>query len=562
MRRLACLDIPALPLQLMLVSRPAWRALPAAVVDEDRPQGTLSHVNLAARRLGVLPGQRYATALGLCRELRAGVMLPAHVGDAVARLGETLRGFTPELEAAPDEPGVFWLDAAGLVGLFPSLERWGEEVLGALAQVGLRAALVVAFSRFGGYALARDLGARLEPSEAPGGDGAARDRPRVLASPEDERRLVARVALNHLQLKLSVRERLQRLGVRTVGELGALPWTGLMRRFGPEVARLHRLIHGEDATPFTGEAAPLRFLAREDLDHPEGDATRLLFHLKAMLDAQLPALRAADREVAGLIVGLGPEPRAPTAPVTFEPHALRPAAPTLEAPLLLELVRLRLEHLDTKGGLRAGVVALTLELLPTPAAHAQGQLFRASPHQDTALAATALARVRAELGEEAVGRFTLREAHLPRASFAFQPLEHAPLPAPAASVPELEDCADAHFTAHNDDGRSTHVSGKNRAMSVVSSPSPEVEGALVRALLPEPRPLPRGALPALTDPHALPQPVSPPFVRLFAPAELSGGWWRREVARVYAWAETVDGAFLWVYWDAARVAWFEEGRLA
>ena len=558
MRRLACLDIPALPLQLMLVSRPAWRALPAAVVDEDRPQGTLSHVNLAARRLGVLPGQRYATALGLCRELRAGVMLPAHVGDAVARLGETLRAFTPELEAAPDEPGVFWLDAAGLVGLFPSLERWGEEVLGALAQAGLRAALVVAFSRFGGYALARDLGARLEPSEAPGGEGAL-DRPRVLGSLEDERRLVARVPLDHLQLKASARERLQRLGINTVGALGALPWAGLMRRYGPEVARLHRLIHGEDTTPFTGEAPPQRFLERRDLDHPEADATRLLFHLKSMLDAQLPSLRAADREVAGLVVGFGPEPRLPAAPVSFEPHALRPAAPTLEAALLLELVRLRLEHLDTKGGLRAGVVALTLELLPTPAAHAQGQLFRASPHQDTALAATALARVRAELGEEAVGRFAMREAHLPRASFGFEPLQDAPLAAPAATVPDLEEVSHAPLVARNDNGND---SGNSRAALKISSTAPEVEGTLVRSLLPEPRPLPRWALPALTDPLALPRPTAPPFVRLFAPSELSGGWWRREVARVYAWAETVDGAFLWVYWDAARAAWFEEGRLA
>ena len=43
--RVACIDLPALPLQLLLRRRPDWRRLPAAVVAEDNPQAPLLWVN-------------------------------------------------------------------------------------------------------------------------------------------------------------------------------------------------------------------------------------------------------------------------------------------------------------------------------------------------------------------------------------------------------------------------------------------------------------------------------------------------------------------------------------
>ena len=61
--RLACVDLPAWPLQLLVRRHPDWRRQPAAVVDRDKAQGTLLWVNEAARQKRILPGMRYATAL-------------------------------------------------------------------------------------------------------------------------------------------------------------------------------------------------------------------------------------------------------------------------------------------------------------------------------------------------------------------------------------------------------------------------------------------------------------------------------------------------------------------
>ena len=65
MVRLACVDLPAFPLQLLLRRHPEWASYPAAVVAEDKPQGLILWVNERARQQGVLPGLRYAAALSL-----------------------------------------------------------------------------------------------------------------------------------------------------------------------------------------------------------------------------------------------------------------------------------------------------------------------------------------------------------------------------------------------------------------------------------------------------------------------------------------------------------------
>ena len=67
MDRLACVDVVALPLQLLLGEHPDWIDQPAAVIEDERPQSRVLFVNRHARRLGVRTGQRYAMALSLAR---------------------------------------------------------------------------------------------------------------------------------------------------------------------------------------------------------------------------------------------------------------------------------------------------------------------------------------------------------------------------------------------------------------------------------------------------------------------------------------------------------------
>src|SRR5574337_1491966 len=98
MDRLACVSLPALPLQLLLRRYPEWAICPVAVVAEDRPQGLICYVNAAAHKAGVRSGLRYAAGCSLAADLRAGVVSPAEIDKAVETITERLRRFTPEVE--------------------------------------------------------------------------------------------------------------------------------------------------------------------------------------------------------------------------------------------------------------------------------------------------------------------------------------------------------------------------------------------------------------------------------------------------------------------------------
>ncbi len=65
MDRWACVDLYALPLQLLMRDHADWAGHPVVVVDEDKPQGKILWANRQAHRCCVRTGMRYAEALSL-----------------------------------------------------------------------------------------------------------------------------------------------------------------------------------------------------------------------------------------------------------------------------------------------------------------------------------------------------------------------------------------------------------------------------------------------------------------------------------------------------------------
>src|SRR6478752_5237753 len=124
--RVACLDLPALPLQLVWRREPELREQAVVVIDEDRPQGTVLWACERARAAGVLPGQRYAHALGLHRGLRARLVPPEAIEAAITELRAALHELSPRVEPS-DEPGTFWLDGEGLDRIFAPA-AWAQAI--------------------------------------------------------------------------------------------------------------------------------------------------------------------------------------------------------------------------------------------------------------------------------------------------------------------------------------------------------------------------------------------------------------------------------------------------
>lgn len=515
MSRVACLDLPALPLQLVWRAEPAWREHPVVVIDEDRPQGLVQWACERARKAGVLAGQRYAHALSLCDGLRARVVPPEQIEAALVELRTVLHALSPRVEVGPADAmaGTFWLDGEGLERIFvdasgPPGTVWGMAIARAITERGLHGAVVVGFSRFATYAIAR----------------ATRHGVTVLRADADERAAAAAVPLARLELDPKLRDALSRLGVTTVGQMVRLPGGGILERFGREAHRLYQLAAGERWDPLVPLAPPEAPDERVLLDDEDDDVERLMFVIKAPIDRLLDRLAGRARAVTALHLELAL--KYAVGRVELRADCIKPASATLDARTLLRLIHLRLSGMPPA----APVNAIRVWADDVAATREQLALFAARPRRDLRAADEALAKLRAELGDDAVVRAVLREGHLPEASFGWERLVHVARAQPSDKA------------------------------------SDRIVRPLVRRMLARPHALPPQARQVRDDGWLLSGLEHGAVVRIFGPYVISGGWWTHPGAsggahREYHFAELKRGDCLWVYYDRNRRRWFCQGAV-
>ena len=496
--RIACVELPALPLQLLLRDHPAWREHPVAVVEADRPQAKLLWTNDHARRRRVLPGLRFAAARSLAPGLRAAVVSADRIEESTSELFSLLLDFSPRIEVG-ELPGTFWVDPSGMTPLWGELGAWTEAMHGALTRAGFIATVIVGFHRFRCHAIARDRGERAAAW--------------LLPDPRREARMSASVALERLAISPRLRDALAGLGVRTLGEFMALPGPELRVRFGPEAERLHQRASAGHWAPLQARELVDPVREQVELDPPIGATSRLLFAIKPVLERLLEALAERGCAMAALDLRLGLD-HAPGLSQRIEP-----AAPTLDVLQLLDLLRLRLEALE----LAAPVESLELVLEGQRTDPGQIALFRTQVRRDLEAANRALAQLVASFGPEAVTMPQLRPAHLPEARLRWVPAREVRFP-------------------------------QARHMQVEGELRPRIRRLLhrPRALAPRSRNEPDGWVI---------EPELGPVERLQGPYRASGAWWVREVERDYYFAHTRSGAVLWVFYDRPRRRWFMHGWL-
>lgn len=506
--KVACASLPALPLQVAWRQHPTWRSWPVVVVAEDRPQSEILWACERARAARILPGQRYAHALGACSELRAHVLEPSQLAAVVEELSCALSAVAPRVEpytSARSTPlewaGTFWLDGSGLERLYQTPERWAQSITAAISQRGFRASVVVGTSRFATYAIARSMA----------------ERPGTLAfsDEEQERMAVRRAPLARLELPARLRESLARLGVHTLGQLLLLPDGGMLERFGPAACELVQLARGERWDPLTPAPPPETLEQRVLLDDEEHQLEALVFLIKGALDRLLAQLAARHRAVAALHLELRLRPSLHA--IESRCEKLCPAESTLDGRALLRLVHLRLEGAPPQ----AGVVEVRLRVDDVPATREQLSLFAQRPARDLRAANEALSKVRAELGNEAVVIAQLRQGHLPEACFGWEALQR--LPEASARAPQVQPLVRRIFT---------------RAVGLpAQATSVREDGWMLSGLE-------HGSV-----------------TRIVGPFVISGGWWAGEVHREYHFADTKSGDCLWVYYDLGRRRWVWQGAV-
>lgn len=374
----------------------AWHCFAAAqgprvIVNGVAPQERVYSLCSKAATQGVEHGMSRAQAeAGSSAVFRGRSM--AEEDSAFAKLLEIVERFTPRTEciATPanaysdgSRPAVLLLlDSAGIGTLFGTAEQYGWLLHRTLHEERFPAHIGVAAN-----AEAASLFARCS-------------RGIVCASASETRGRLAQLPISLLPCEERLLSTLRRWGIRTLGELAALPRAALISRLGQQGERLQQLARGEAEHLLVPEAEEFTLCEKTELDQPVELLDSLLFVLSPMLERILR--KAMDRAYAI---------RSVTLMLTLEraaPHtiAIRPATPTQNRDLLLRLLNLELQAHPPSDG----IVAMTITAEPTEPQTAQRGLFQAQFPEPDRLELL-LARLRSIAGQDNVGSPVLVNSH-------------------------------------------------------------------------------------------------------------------------------------------------------
>ena len=397
--------IPAFRLAVARLTQDVALDAPVIVVDR-LERGRVVDCSLPAAALGVRPGMTLVQAQAVANEART--VLDDRERDAAIwhDVLEALDAASPLVEDAGW--GRAFLEMHGIEG---RAEGWIGAVRNALA----------------GFDLPLRVGLGPNPfvalAAAVLGDGA------ICAG--DPAAFLAPFPLEQLDCGDAVCDRLRLLGIRTLGELAALPHGPFVRRFGPPAARWHEWARGIDRRRLRPRPRALRI---DRSSYGEGEATSeeaVLFALRALVGRVVDDLSAAGKRAGRLVFALACENG------DVRELTTRVAQPTAVPGTLFELLRARLEGITLDApvvGLR--LVAEGLEDGGVPLA-----LFAAGDPDPDALGVV-LARLDATLGDG--GALRARIVSGPRAErrFAHEPFTLEPLVstswtvAPPAALPQ------------------------------------------------------------------------------------------------------------------------------
>jgi protein ImuB len=244
---IVCILYPRFELLAAVGDRRALLAEPVALAPEAGREQLIGEVSAAAEAFGVRAGMRVGEALARCPELRLAPPDPEGVRGLWNEVLDRLEGIAAAVES--DRPGAAFFEADGLHGIHGGHL---EGVLSAARRVlGRGVRMGAGPSRFSAYAAAR----RARPRRT---EVIAKGAVRAWLAPLPVAFLRARPEL------AVVADTLERLGIRTLGELSELPVPAVAERFGHPGLLALDLVRGRD-TPLEPRRPAEPVLERLDL---------------------------------------------------------------------------------------------------------------------------------------------------------------------------------------------------------------------------------------------------------------------------------------------------------
>lgn len=513
MRRILCLHLPYFATEQMRrdVASASDRPPPLVLT---RPAGAalvVEQVCPVAQQLGVRPGMSLGQAQAIVPELVALAHESQRDRMTLKRLASWAIRFSPIVE--PVAPDTLLVDITGCELLFGGEKNIAQQAVAGLRRLGFCARAAVADTVGAACALAV---AAAEPlTIVPVGQTSA---------------YLAPLPPSALRLDAQIAAQLDALGVRSIGDLLALPRSALPARFGGQLVRRLQQALGETfegVTPHRPEEAPV---ARRRFETPLADGQVIRAVAEELLAEVFAQVRRREAALRRLDCGLYYEHAAPRV------ISIGLARASRQQEHVAKLLAERLEQAD----LTPGLTGLMLIARETSRYHGgQGELFEpCEPGADEALGCL-IDRLASRLGHQAVVRPRLVEDHQPEMAFRWVPL------AEAGCQPEKDV-----------DG------GRANESHLRSSPTLR-DGRASAPLRLLPRPVPIRVIALVPD--------GPPtwlachgreyaIVQARGPQRLETAWWRGpDVRRDYFRVTAETGAQFWIFHATNDGRWYLHG---
>lgn len=481
MGRIACVRIARFEMAVFARTDPTLWTRVVAIAELASPRARVRALTPVAEQQGVQAGQTVSEALSLCPSLQLLAPDTDALEAAQLEILKALSTLSPTLDS--DGQGAFFLGMSGLAELHPDELVFAGKARALLHDLGFQARVGIADRSLAAWVAAR----RATPLER--------------VPPGDDLRVLSNVPVAELGLSALTLERLSLWGLRTLGQLAALPPGALASRLPEEGPRLARLCRGEEhlAFPTAGKIPDDAEEVSLDLEQPTDALEPLLFLFKSLLDKLLVQVARTRRTLALLLIVLRLDDRSETQ------HYITPATPSLDARVLMDLIRLWLSSSPLPSAIAS--VRLVAARIEAPDARQTQLLERRHEQMEDALHRAA-SRLASAFGPENVLRPMLVDTLRPEARLRWVPFE-TPVEKPARPPPPADAPA--------------------QAMKLLSPPEPiEWRGNYLR----------RTGRTAWK------------IASVDGPQRLSGEWWEEAAFdRSYFWLTGISGDRLWIFRD-------------
>jgi protein ImuB len=504
MKRVICIWLPNWPITRLCLTAPDCAApgKPLAIVAKHGSKRLVMAVNDAAEARGIMPGQRLTDAKAILPDLAA--VAADHDADdaALTALSRWAQRFTPS--TAPNSPGGLWLDITGCEQLWGDERRLLERLMEQLERRGIACKAALADTFGAAWAFARRA-----------------ERYHILP-PSGHRDLLPALPLACLRLSPETLAGLRRLGLKTIGQVLALPRAELPARFEDLLLRLDQAMgDAPEAIAFMRPPSPwFSSLAFAEFIQTAEDLQRAIEVLAERLCRRLGEAGRGGKRFEARFFG---------ADNAIQAIAIATSLASRDPKSIARLMAAKLETIDPGFGIEVVTLrASRIEALP------EQQI--AMDHRRDTLAAVAplIDKLGNRLGFNNVWRSALAESHVPERSVT----RIAPLAAPV---------------------RRTWPNGRARPIRLLSRPEP-IE---VIALVPDHPPRQFRWRRVLRRVR-----------RAEGPERIAAEWWHDEEPgegrqlRDYYRLEDESGARFWVYREGLYLdgappgRWFIHGFLA